>query len=368
MATHANRPRNHFTLHYANELEFQTEVQPDATKAIWQWDIKTDVTTWSEQLYRIAGRDPETAVPSFKEHSSFYTSDSWDRLTAATVQLLQTGQPYELELQMRRPDGTRRRVIGSGEAVRDAKGDILRLCGTVEDITERDCQIIRGEEPESLMNDDYRISARLIQAQDEENIRIAKELRDHICQKLCLLAVEIQGFAPAFSELTQRAHIRLEELWRNTAETVDDIVRVSHHLHPSELEWLGLPLAIRGLCREFASRNKISLECSCTDVVLEKDVELSFFRVLQEALGNVAKHSHASNVSVELIGSWRELLLRVSDDGVGLELDKTKVTTGFGFIRMKERLRSIGGELAVWSAPTRGTRIEARIALRESLR
>jgi two-component system, NarL family, sensor histidine kinase UhpB len=367
MATHANRPRNHFTLRYADEIEFQTRVQPDAKKASWQWDIKTDVTTWSEQLYRIAGRNPEAAVPSFKEHLCFYTSDSWDRLAAATVQVLQTGQPYELELQMRRPDGTRRRVIGSGEAVRDDKGDILRLCGTIEDITERDCQDMRGETPESVMNDDYRIRARLIQGQEEENTRIAKELRDHIGQKLCLLAVEIQGLRPAFPEWTQPAHIRLEELWRYTAETIDDIVRVSHLLHPSELDWLGLPLAMRGFCREFASRNKISVECSCTDVVLEKDVALSFFRVLQEGLGNVAKHSHASNVSVELIGSWRELLLRVSDDGLGFELDKTKVTTGFGFIRMRERLRSIGGELAVWSAPTRGTRIEARVRLRESL-
>ena len=367
METHANYARSHGTLHYANELEFQTKVRPDAKKASWQWDIKTDVTTWSEQLYRIAGRDPEAAVPSFKEHSSFYTSDSWDRLTAATVRLLQTGQPYELELQMRRPDGTRRRVMGSGEAVRDAKGDILRLCGTVEDITERNWQIIRGEEPESLMSDDYRISARLIQAQDEENTKIAKELRDHICQKLSFLAVEIQGLHPAFPELTQQAHIRLEELWRYTAETVDDIVRVSHHLHPSSLDLLGLPLAIRGFCREFASRNRLSVECSCTDVVLEREVALSFFRVLQEVLGNVAKHSHASNVSVELIGSSRELLLRVSDDGVGLELEKTKVTTGLGFIRMKARLRPFGGELGVWSAPTRGTRIEARVPLRESL-
>jgi signal transduction histidine kinase len=370
METSANHPRNHCTLRYANELEFQTEVQPDTKKASWQWDIKTDVTTWSEQLYRIAGRDPETTLPSFKEHSCFYTSDSWDRLTAATVRVLQTGQPYELELHMRWPDGTRRRVMGRGEAVRDAKGDILRLCGTVEDITERNWQVIRAEEPESLMNEEYGISARLMQAQDEENTSIAKELREHISQKLCLLAVEIQGLAPASPELTQQAHIRLEELWRNTAEIVDDIVRVSQHLHPSNLDLLGLPLAIGELCREFASRNLISVECSCTDVVREKigkDVALTFFRVLQEALGNIAKHSHAINVSVELIGSSRELLLRVSDDGVGLQPEKTKVTSSLGFIRMKERLRSIGGELEVWSAPTRGTRIEGRAPLRESL-
>jgi two-component system sensor histidine kinase UhpB len=386
METHANHLRTHPTL-YRRELKTKTQPepkehahlmrevelngQPHGKKASWQWDIRTDITTWSEQLYRIAGRDPETVVPSFKEHSSFYTSDSWERLTTATLRVLRTGEPYELELQMRRPDGTRRRVIGSGEAVRDTSGCILRLCGTVEDITENKCQVFRGErEPESVQNADYRISGRLIQAQEEENTKIARELRDNICQKLCLLAVGIQGLTPAFPELAQQTQMRIEDLWRYTEEIVAEIVQISQHLHPSTLDLLGLPLAIRGFCREFTSRNSIPVECGCTDVLpekIEEEVALSFFRILQETLGNVAKHSDASNISVELIGSPRELLLRVSDNGVGFELQKTKVATGLGFIRMKERLRSIGGELAVWSTPTPGTRIEARAPLRESL-
>jgi PAS domain S-box-containing protein len=386
METRAYHLRGHSTRHHGNEREakIQPEINerpltkevelegvPHDKKGRWQWDIRTDVTSWSEQLYRIAGRDLETAVPSFKNHSSFYTADSWDRLTAATIRVLQTGQPYELELQMRRTDGSRRRVIGSGEAVHDANGDILRLCGTVEDITESKWQLIRGErEPESQRDPTCKISGRLIQAHEEENTRIAKELRDNICQKLCLVAVEIQGLIPAFPELTPPAHMRLEELWRYTAEIVAEIVQVSHHLHPSILDLLGLPLAIQGFCREFSSRNRIPVECSCTHVLpanIGNEVALSFFRILQEALGNVAKHSHAGNVVVELIGNSRELLLCVSDDGVGVELQKTKVTTGQGFICMKERLRSIGGELAVWSTPTRGTRIEARAPLEASI-
>jgi signal transduction histidine kinase len=386
METHANHLRSRPWLYHPDERELKTKVQPEATeqtlvsrevelgeeqpdptKASWQWDIKTDTTTWSEQLYCITGRDPKTAVPSFKEHSSFYTSDSWERLTTATLRVLKTGEPYELELHMLRPDRTQRLVISSGEAVRDASGNILRLCGTVEDITERKCRVIRGERKvESLGNADYRISGRLIQAQEEEKTRIAKELRDNICQKLCLLAVRIQGLTPAFPELTQQAHVRLEELWRYTTEIVAEIAQVSDQLHPSTLDLLGLPLAIQGFCREFASRNRIPVECSCTGVVpekIEQDLALSFFRILQEALGNVAKHSHASNVRVELIGSSKELLLKVTDNGVGLDPQKTKVATGLGFIRMKERLRSIGAGLAVWPTPTYGTRIEARAPL-----
>jgi len=391
MEMHANHLRTHSTLYHPNERDLKTKVhpeaneqalvgrqlevgeeQPDAKKAKWQWDIKTDTTTWSEPLFRIAGRDPKTALPSFKEHSSFYTPDSWVRLTTATLRVLQTGEPYELELHILRPDGTRRWVIGSGEAVRDTSGCILRLCGAVEDITERKWQVIsRERELESARNADYRISGRLIQAQEEEHTRLAKELRDNICQKLSLVAVGIQGLAPAFPELTQQAHMRHEELWGYTAEIVAEIVQVSHRLHPSELDLLGLPLAIRGLCREFASQNRIPVECSCTDVLpekIEKDVALSFFRILQEALGNIAKHSHASKIRVDLIGSSRELLLRVSDNGVGLDPQKKKLATGLGFIQMKERLRSIGGGLAVWSMPTYGTRIEAQAPLGESLK
>ena len=386
METRAYHLRGNSTRHHGNEREakIQPEINeraltrevelagvPHDKKGRWQWDIRTDVTSWSEQLYRIAGRDPETAVPSFKEHSSFYTADSWDRLTAATVRVLQTGQPYELELQLRRPDGSRRRVIGSGEAVHDARGDILRLCGTVEDITDSQWKLIRYEtEPESQRDSSCGISGRLIQAHEAENTRIAKELRDNICQELCLLAVEIQGFTAAFPELTPPAHTRLEELWRYTAEIVEEIVQVSHHLYPSTLDLLGLPLAIQGFCREFSSRNRIPVECSCTPVLPENignEVEITFFRILQEALGNVAKHSHTGKVIVELIGDSRELLLCVSDNGIGVELQKTEVTTGPGFTCMMERLRSIGGELAVWSTPTGGTRIEARAPLKTSL-
>jgi two-component system, NarL family, sensor histidine kinase UhpB len=387
MEVHANYLGNHSTLYYPAERELKAKVQrkdneeappirreveqrggqQDANKGSWQWDIKTDIATWSEQLHRIAGRDPMTKVPSLKEHSSFYTSDSWHRLTAATVRLLQTGEPYELKLQMLRPDGTRRWVTGSGEAVRDASGNILRLCGTVEDITERNWRVSTGEREQ---NSNYRISGCLIKAHEEENARMAKELRDNICQKLCLLAVGIQQLTPALPASPVQTHMHLEELWRYTSEIIAEIDQVSHQLHPATLDLLGLPLAIRGHCREFASRNGIPVECRCTDVLpekVEKNVALIFFRILEEGLGNVAKHSRASSVGVELMGSTSKLLLRVSDNGVGFELQKTKVAPGLGFVRMKEQLRSIGGELTVWSAPTCGTRVEAQAPLKESL-
>jgi signal transduction histidine kinase len=392
MEMHAKRLNNYSPQYYPNECELETRVQPednedalpvrreigwsegqrDAVEGSWQWDIKTDITTWSEQLHLIAGRDPTATVPSFKEHSSFYSSNSWDQLTTATLRLLQTGEPYALELQMLRPDGAPRRVVVRGAAERDTNGYILRLGGTIEDITERSWQGSKGERQlESILTSDDGVSASLIWAQEEDNARIARELRENICQKLCLLAVEVQGLTTAFPEMTVQAHGRIEELSRFTSEILAEIIQVSQQLHPSTLDLLGLPLALRGYCREFANRSGIPVECSCTDVLpekIEEEVAVSFFRILEEALGNVAQHGHASKVSVELTGRSRTLLLRVADNGVGFEPQKSKAATGLGFIRMKERLRSIGGELVVWSTPMRGTRIEARSPLGKSSR
>ena len=339
-------------------------------KGSWEWDMKTDVTTWSEQLYRIAGFDSNVAVPSFRGHSLFYTSESWDRLTVAVLEVFKTGAPYELELQMRRPDGTTRRIIGRGEAVRDSSNDILQLRGTVEDISEHEWGVAtQSERALQTAGSIDHWTRRLIDAHEEEKSRISRELSNDICQSLSLLAVEIQQLAPAFPELIAEAQARIDELWRQTVETIDKINRVSQELHPAVLDFVGLDVAIRGLCRDFSKQCKIQMECSAkAPLGLDKRIALSFFRTCQESLRNVARHSGAKNARVELTVSWKELLLRVSDDGVGIESEQAKRESGFGFVRMEEQLHLIGGQLSVWSQPSLGTRLEARAPLTEPVR
>jgi PAS domain S-box-containing protein len=136
----------------------------------WQWNPDTDTVVWSEELYRIAGRDPNLPAVSYMEHSQLYTPRGWDRLRAAVETALHTGAPYELDLEMVCADGTHRWVTARGEAQRDSAGKILRLRGTVQDITERK----RAEEALSSVN------GRLIEAQESERARIARDLHDDI--------------------------------------------------------------------------------------------------------------------------------------------------------------------------------------------
>ncbi|MGA9584946.1 MAG: PAS domain-containing protein, partial [Terracidiphilus sp.] len=126
----------------AEEARRQKEVELDKTERLakvgaWRWNPETDTVVWSEELYRIAGLDPAQPAPSYKEHPKLYTAESWERLNRAVNGSLQNGFPYKLDLEMIRPDGVTRWVIGRGEAIHDENGRIMQLHGTVQDINER---------------------------------------------------------------------------------------------------------------------------------------------------------------------------------------------------------------------------------------
>jgi PAS domain S-box-containing protein len=114
-----------------------TEAQRLANVGSWQWDVQTDTVTWSEQLYRIAGMDPSLPAVSYKGHEKLYTTESWLRLRSCVEEALRSGTPYELDLEMNQPDGTTKWIIAKGEVRRDGAGNIVRLRGTVDDITVR---------------------------------------------------------------------------------------------------------------------------------------------------------------------------------------------------------------------------------------
>lgn len=341
-----------------------TARRAESWKGSWLWDLRTDTTTWSEQLYWMVGRDRNTGVPCFKEHSHFYSSSSWDQLVNATLDLLQTGEPYELGLQMLHTDGTRRRVIARGEAVRDYRGQILQLRGTVEDINERNRQVAGAEQkPHSEAHaDDYDVS-RLIQNQERENRNVASALRENVCQRVSLLAASIQGLTSSVAGLSPETHMQLEELWRHTTEILCELDGISEVLHSSSLDLLGLALAIQGLGRRFEKNTGIIVECNCANVEPGKSANLivpALFRIVEEALDNIARHSRAHSASVKLGQNSEEIVLWVSDDGVGFEAANAETESGVGFIRMKELVRQMRGSLAVWSRAGRGTSIVVR--------
>ena len=339
------------------EIELQ-EAQRLAGVGSWQWKPDTDTVVWSEELSRIAGRDPCLPAVSYKEHSQLYTSESWERLRSAVEAALHTGTPYELDLEMVRADGTHRWVRARGEAQRNAGGRIAGLRGTVQDITERK----RAEEVLSSMN------RRLLEAQESERSRIARDLHDDIGQRLALLSVglgQLKGLQP---DSSGDALSWLNALQEQTAEIISDVQTMSHELHPPRLLLLGGVAAMRGFCREISGQKNVEVVFRAENVPgsVPQDTLLCLFRVLQEALHNAVRHSQVGRVDVHLHGNGNTISLTVRDEGVGFDVDAASRGMGLGLTSMKERMKLVSGELSIESQSPRGTTVLARAPIRRS--
>jgi PAS domain S-box-containing protein len=338
------------------EMELK-ESQRLARVGGWQWDPVTDTVVWSEELYRIAGRDPILPAVSYKEHSRLYAPESWDRLQAAVDAALHTGTPYELDLEMVCADGTHRWVTARGEALRDSAGQVVRLRGTVQDITERK----RAEEAVSSVN------GRLIEAQESERARIARDLHDDIGQRLAVLTIALEQ-VKRLPVCSGEVLSSLDALQKQTAEITADVQALSHELHSPRLLHLGVVAAMRGFCDELSGQKNVAINFRHENVPgsVPLDVSLCLFRVLQEALHNGVRHSRAPHFDVRLRGTGDVVHLTVRDEGVGFDVAAASRGLGLGLTSMKERLKLVGGELVIKSQSKRGTTVLARAPVRRS--
>jgi signal transduction histidine kinase len=182
---------------------------------------------------------------------------------------------------------------------------------------------------------------------------------------MALLQVGMQQFEHSMTRLSSRARQQLRDLAEISAEVSSGMHDLSHQLHPSRLDILGLVTSLRGFCREFSQRYKLVVLFVHHDIHEEipKDVSLCLYRIVEEALQNVVKHSGAEGAKVELSGIDSQIDLCISDSGAGFSPESARVEAGIGLISMRERLRLVGGILTVESEPSHGTRIRVRVPL-----
>jgi PAS domain S-box-containing protein len=210
------------------------------------------------------------------------------------------------------------------------------------------------------------VSRRLIQAQEQERTRIARELHDDICQRLALLAIQLEQIQQNSPNLPVDVGSRMGELRRQTSEIATDIQSLSHELHSARLQYLGLAAAVRGFCEEFGEQQKVEIDFNTHGMPkspLSPDISLCLFRVVQEALHNSAKHSGVRYFEVRLWGVSGEIHLTVTDSGLGFDWEAAKESRGIGLISMEERLKLVNGTLSIASQPKRGTTVHARVPL-----
>ncbi len=209
------------------------------------------------------------------------------------------------------------------------------------------------------------LSGRLIEAQEEERRRIAREIHDDYNQRLAVLAIDLEELAENIGHPDADAAQQLHELWTRVCELGADLHVLSHRLHSSTLENLGLVAGARAFCEEFTDYQEIEVDFTYDDVPtgISEDVSLCLFRILQEGLRNVKKHSGAGRAEVRLEVAGGKLHLSVSDCGRGFDSKVRSSEGGIGLRSMEERLRLLGGTLQIHARPMEGTRIDAWLPL-----
>jgi PAS domain S-box-containing protein len=267
--------------------------------------------------------------------------------------------PFEMEYRLRRFDGEFRWIVDYGTPRFEIDGTFCGYIGSAVDITER------KSSEESL----HSLSGRLIHAQEQERARIARELHDDFSQRLALLGISLGQLWKDLPESQVGQRTGVLEILKGTKEMSSDLHSLSHQLHSSKLELVGLVSALSGLCKEMGEKYKIDIHFTKSGALpkIAKDVELCLFRVTQEALNNVAKHSQSKGAQVELGANSMGVSLRVTDAGRGFEPDLSNPAAGIGLVGMRERLRLVGGRLSVKSELLHGTEIIAEVPLASSV-
>jgi PAS domain S-box-containing protein len=335
------------------ESENRFRVMADTTRSlIWMCDEKGKVTYQNEQRL------------SFTGYAGVSISDAWvacvhpDDLPDVLETLskgLKDQNPFSKDYRLRRQDGKYRWVFDVAAPRVNGDGSFAGFIGSAADITD---QKMAREALE-------KVSGQLIAAQERERSHLARELHDDICQRLAMLSLRIEKASKGWGSGQKSVSEQLEEIWQQCSALTGDVQALSHELHPSILDNLGLVTGVKSFCRELSQQHGAVVDFTDRNIPLSlpREVSLSLFRVIQEALHNAIKYSGQKHFEVHLQGKADEIELEISDRGAGFDVASMRNGKGLGLVSMTERIHLLNGRISIDSKPNIGTTVRACVPL-----
>ena len=337
----------------ASEERFRLAAQAGKMYS-FEWDATTGAVVRSPEHVKVLG----VAEPPHFTHQEFMGKihpDDRPKFIATIGGLTPENPTGAVTYRVLISDGTLVWLRSSGRAFFDGEGRMLRVIGIAADVTD----LKRAEE--ALLG----VNRKLVKAQEQERARIGRELHDDISQRLAMLAIELDQLREKHHDLPSEVRGRMHELQQMTTDISSSVHAMSHDLHSSKLEYLGLVAGIKSWCKEFGERQRMEIDFK-TNVagVLPPEVGVSLLRVVQEAVHNAIKHSGVRRVEVQLREDSGEIHIIVSDSGKGFDIEAARQGQGLGLTSMQERVRLVGGTMAIESKPMGGTTIHVRVPLK----
>jgi PAS domain S-box-containing protein len=333
------------------ESEGRFRVMADTTPAlVWMCNARGRITYLNDRRTAFTGPDPDAGYGH--RWITYVHPDDVERMLSAFYEALKSKQPYSQEYRLRRSDGIYRWMFDVASPRVNGDGSFGGFIGSAIDTTDQKLA------QQALAN----VSGQLIEAQEKERGRIARDLHDDICQRLALLSMEIER-ANRTSNGSPAAKQNLDDIRKHCSEIAGDVQSLSHQLHSATLEYLGVVAAVRAFCSEVSKQHQVSIAFTGANVPknLPKDISLCLFRIAQEAVHNAVKYSGTKQFSVALSATEEEVQLVVEDAGAGFDFEEAKKNPGLGLVSMQERTHLVHGRFSVDSKPGKGTRIFAAV-------
>ena len=337
------------------ERQFR-EAQRVARVGSWEYRLGEQVVTWSEEMYRMYGLDPASFRPAPDTVLALIAADDRPMVNTGSERAIKERRPFAYDLRIHRTDGQTRILHCRGHAVADAAGTVTGLLGTAQDVTERRQVEERLRESQRRLR---ALTARREAILEDERARISREIHDELGQILTASKLDVAWVRDSLPAAPSDIRARLDELTSRLDATVKTVRRITTELRPVVLDQLGLGPAVEWLARDFSHRTglRCSVRAALEGRMLPPETAMGLFRILQEALTNVARHAGAAAVRVELWAVNETVCLEVSDDGQGMPDADVAHTEGLGIMGMRERAILLGGALEVGTQHPTGTRV-----------
>jgi len=345
------------------------DAQQLARLGSWDWHLPSNTHTWSHELYRIFGLEPGACPVGLDAFMKVVHPEDTARVKQVLAVALKRGQPFQYYHRIIRPDGAIRLIFARGAASADEAGQPVRLFGTAQDITERR----RAEDELARSHEQLRaLAARLESVREEERTHLSREIHDELGQVLTGLKMDLAWLDRRLPEAGDSAvtdgdaaplHAKIASMSQQLDATIHAVRKIATDLRPGVLDSFGLKAAIEWQTQEFQKRAGIRCACVCQieDETLDPQRSTAVFRILQEALTNVARHAGATRVNVTLKERAGHLILVVRDNGRGIVMHDRVQTQSLGLVGMQERALLLGGDLKIKGG--KGTTVTVRLPL-----
>ena len=332
--------------------------QAERLADIGSWEVGPNFgsSVWSDNLYRILGVEPRESPVQLGPMVHNVSSESATQIRQDLENAL-AGKPFDHDVKYTLPDGSKRDLHSRGLPVRNAEGKVIKVVGVTQDVTER----LRAEEGFR------RVSERLLTLRDAEQRRMAVTLHETVSQGMAALKMSLARVSETLPKRNAVGRKFLLSARDFAEEVIQQIRTVSYLLHPPLLDEAGLGPAIRAFAAGFSERSGIKVKVTIKRVFgrLPKDTEIALFRVVQEALTNVHRHSKSAASAIQLERVDGKVRIAVTDSGVGMRLPSAPTgwnpPLGIGIAGMQERVKQLGGTLEIQSEPGRGTVISVEL-------